>query len=139
MTNHTFTLIVIIGIIYGVDTQIEKKKNITFLFLTSIWKFEYIWIFSDANIHSYNFFDTNIFGYSFVSFYWYEYIRIFVRIVFYTNIFKRKNLTCAPKSSKVKRLKMFTYRLLHREILLPRCCVNYVLTFCCITYQKSNI
>ena len=37
-----------------------------------------IWIYSD--IRSYHFFDTNIFGYSFVSFLGYKYIRIFIRI-----------------------------------------------------------
>ena len=37
--------------------------------------------------YSYNFFDTNIFGYWFVSFFLYEYIRIFVRIVFFIRIY----------------------------------------------------
>ena len=66
--------------------------------------YSYIRIFSDTNIRSYHiriicliriysdirsyhFFDTNIFGYSFVSFFWYEYIRIFVRIVFWKKIY----------------------------------------------------
>ena len=70
--------------------------------MTNIRIFEYIRIFSDtiirsyhirniriifliqiySDIRSYCFFDTNIFGYSFVSFLLYEYIQIFVRIVF---------------------------------------------------------
>ena len=60
---------------------------------------------------------------------------------FDTNIFKRKNLTCALKSPKVKWLKLFTHRLIYKEKLLPLCCVNYVLTFSCITHQNptSNI
>ena len=41
-------------------------------------KYFLIRIYSD--IHSYHFFDTNIFGYLFVLFFGYKYIRIFVRI-----------------------------------------------------------
>ena len=41
-------------------------------------------IYSD--IRSYQNFDMNIFEYSFVSKFWYEYIRIFVRIKFFTNV-----------------------------------------------------
>ena len=52
---------------------------------------EYIQIFEYSNIldpniysdiRSYHFLDTNIFGYSFVARFWYEYIRIFVCINF---------------------------------------------------------
>ena len=103
----------------------------------------------------------------FVSFFWYKYIRIFIRIVFFiqiysyirlyhffytnifrysfvsffdTNIFKRKNLTCAPTSPKDKWLKLFTHTLIFIEKLLPLCCVNFFFKFlCCITHQKSNI
>ena len=43
----------------------------------------------NSDIRSNRFFDTNIFGYSFVSFFLYKYIQIFVLIVFlYRNIFK---------------------------------------------------
>ena len=58
--------------------MVDAKQGVT-----NIRIFEYIRIFSDTNIRSYHihiFFDTNIFGYSFVSFFGYEYIRIFVRI-----------------------------------------------------------
>ena len=65
--------------------------------------FECIRIFSDTNVRSYRiriiffmriysdiclycFFDTNIFGYSFVSFFCYEYIRIFVPVEIFTNV-----------------------------------------------------
>ena len=52
--------------------------------------FEYSNIF-DPNIYSdlrsYQNFDTNIFGYSFVSKNSYEYIRIFVRVIFLTRIY----------------------------------------------------
>ena len=44
-----------------------------------------IQIYSD--IRSYCFSDTNIFGYSFVLLFWYEYIRIFVRIIFLIRIY----------------------------------------------------
>ena len=100
------------------------------------WVYIRVWrIFGYSNIfwykylflsYSYHFFYMNIFGYSFVSF-------------FDTNIFKRTNLMCAPKSPKDKWLKLFTHRLIFKDKLLPLCCVNYVLSFCCITHQKSNI
>ena len=64
---------------------------------------------------------------------------IFVCIVFWYKYIQEKNLTCALKSPKVKWLKLFTHRLIYTEKLLPLCCVNYVLTFCCITHLKSNI
>ena len=71
----------------------------------------------------------------------YKYIQIFIHVVFYTNIFKRKNLTSKPKSPKVKWLKLFTQRLIFKGEWLSFCCVNYVLTFCCINHKKpaSNI
>ena len=70
--------------------------------VTNIRIFEYIQTFSDTNIRSYHiriiffiwiysdirsycFFDTNILRYSFVSFFWYKYIRIFIHIVIYTD------------------------------------------------------
>ena len=54
-------------------------------------KFEYLNIFEIyLDICSYNLLDTNIFGYSFVARFWYEYIRIFVLINFQdTNRFRR--------------------------------------------------
>ena len=96
-----------------VHTKIKNKEKCVDYVLTSNKKpniknliqiYSYIRIFSDTNIrsyhiriifliriysdiHSYHFFDTNIFGYSFVSFFWYEYIRIFVRIVFWKKIY----------------------------------------------------
>ena len=56
--------------------------------------------------YSYNFFDTNIFGYWFVSFFWYEYIRIFVRIVFFIRIYSdirlyRKFIFVTPWSGRL--------------------------------------
>ena len=85
------------------------KRSILYVYfcmyqgVANIRIFEYIRIFSSMNIRSHHFFDANIFRYSFVLFFWYEYIRIFVRIiflyeyvrifvriVFYSNIFKRK-------------------------------------------------
>ena len=65
--------------------------------VTNIRIFEYIRIFSATNIcsyhirilflihtyiyiRSYHFFDPNIFGYLFVSFFWYKYIQIFVEV-----------------------------------------------------------
>ena len=78
----------------GIYSNIGTQQGVA-----NIRIFEYIQIFSGTNIHSYHiriiflmriysdihsycFFDTNIFGYSFVSFFLYKYIRIFVRIVF---------------------------------------------------------
>ena len=109
--------------------------------------YSYIRIFSDTNIrsyhiriiffmriysdnHSYCFSNTNIFGYSFVSFFWYEYIRIFVRILFWYEYIQ--NLTCAPPGPK-----LFTHRLIFKEKLLPFCCVNYVFNF--LLYHTSKI
>ena len=69
---------------------------------------------------------TNIFGYSFVSF-------------LESNYIQEKNLTFAPTGPKDKWLKLFTQRLMFKEKVLPFCCVNCVLTFCCITHKKSNI
>ena len=100
--------------------------------VSNIRIFEYIRIFSDTNIRSYHiriiflmqiysdirsycFFDTNIFGYSFVSFFWYEYIRIFVHIVFWFEYIQEKNLTFAPTGPKDKWLKLFTQRLMFKE------------------------
>ena len=55
--------------------------------------FEYSNIFDPniySDIRSYHFLDTNIFGYSFVARFWFQYIRIFVRINFQdTNRFRR--------------------------------------------------
>ena len=76
-----------------------------------------------SHIRWYHFFDTNIFGYSFALF-------------FDTNIFKRKNLTWAPKSPKVKWLILFTQRLICRKItslLLCQLCFNFLL------YHTSKI
>ena len=42
---------------------------------------------------------------------------------------------CAPKSPKVKWLKLFRHRLIYTEKL---CWVNYVLTFCCNTISQSQ-
>ena len=68
--------------------------------------FEYIQIFSDTNICLYHFL-----------------IQIYSDIRLYhffdTNIFKRKNLTCALKSPKVKWLKLFTHRLIYKQNYFP--------------------
>ena len=74
------------------------------------------WIRIYSDIRSYCFSDTNIYGYSFVSF--------LIRI----HSGEKSNL-CA-KSPKVKWLKLVTHRLIYNKKLLPLCCVNYVLTFC---------
>ena len=114
---------------------------------SNIFRYEYSFV-----SYSYHFFYANIFGYSFVLFFWYEYIRIFdhfiflyeyirifVRIVFLFEYIQEKNLMFAPTDPKDKWLKLFTQRLMFKEKLLPFCCVNYVLTFCCITHQKSDL
>ena len=92
------------------------------IFYTNIFGYSFIRFF-DANIFRYSFvwfFYMNKFGYSFVSF-------------FDTNILKRKILTCAPKSPKVKWLKLFRHRLIYIEKL---CWVNYVFFYvCCITHK----
>ena len=80
-------------------------------------------IYSD--IHSYHYFDTNIFVYSFISF-------------LDTNI-QEKNLRCAPTGPKDKWLKLFTRRLIFKEKLLPFCCVNYVFNFLLYHTSTSNI
>ena len=114
--------------------------------------FEYFPVRIFVRIIFVSFFYANIFGYSFVLFFWYEYIRIFVRIIFLMRIYsdipsyrfwfeyiQEKNLTFAPTGPKDKWLKLFTQRLMFKEKLLQFCCVNYISTFCCITHQKSNL
>ena len=140
----------------SVSGRTPKTRKASYQGVANIRIFEYIRIFSGTNIrsyhiriiflmriysdiHSYCFFDTNIFGYSFVSFFWYEYIRIFVRIVFWFKYIQEKNLTFAPTGPKDKWVKLFTQRLMFKENLLSFCCVNYVSTFCCITNLKSSI
>ena len=83
----------VVSHIKNATSNIKSNTNIKNL----IWIYSYIRIFSDTNIRSYHiriicliriysdirsyhFFDTNIFGYSFVSFFGYKYIRIFIRI-----------------------------------------------------------
>ena len=73
------------------------------------------------------FFYTNIFGYSFVSFFWYEYIRIFVRIVFLFEYIQEKNLTFAPAGPKINVQRKIT------SILLCQLCFNFLL------YHTSKI
>ena len=51
--------------------------------------------FSDTNIFvRVNFLGTNIFAYSFVARFWYEYIRIFVRIIFFIRIYSDIHWYC---------------------------------------------
>ena len=49
---------------------------------SNIFRYKYSFV-----SYSYHFFDANIFRYSFVLFFWYEYIRIFVRIIFLIRIY----------------------------------------------------
>ena len=72
----------------GVSGECGRLLEREYMFqdVTNIRIFEYIRIFSNTNIPLYHiciiFFDTNIFAYSFVLFFLYKYIRIFIRIVF---------------------------------------------------------
>ena len=92
-------------------TIIIIMSTIIIIICTRVWRiysniriFEYFWSeylfgYSFVSFFGYeyirifvrvNFLDTNIFGYSFVARFWFEYIRIFVRINFQdTNRFRR--------------------------------------------------
>ena len=68
-----------------------------YLFVSYSYLF-FIWIYSD--IRSYCFFDTNILRYSFVSFFWYKYIRIFIHIVFKYEYIQEEKSNLGAKKSK---------------------------------------
>ena len=55
----------------------HQKFGMNVFVYSNIFRYEYLFV-----SYSYHLFDTNIFGYSFVSFFWYKYIRIFIRIIF---------------------------------------------------------
>ena len=62
---------------------------------SNIFRYEYSFV-----SYSYHFFDANIFGYSFVLLFCYEYIRIFVRIVFWYKCSREKSKVCANRSKR---------------------------------------
>ena len=68
-----------------------------YLFVSYSYHF-FIWIYSD--IRSYCFFSTNILRYSFVSFFWYKYIRIFIHIVFKYEYIQEEKSNLGAKKSK---------------------------------------
>ena len=128
------------------------KPNIKIL----IQIYLYIQIFSDMNIHLYliriifliRIYSDILLYHFFIRIYsdirsYHFFIQIYSDIRSYRfliRIYSREKI-CALKSPKIKWLKLFTHRLIYKEKLLPLCCVNYVLTFYCITHQNptSNI
>ena len=97
--GHSFVSIFLIRIYSDIrsyhflDTNIFGYSFVSKSYSVRVWRiFEYsnIRIIFNTNIHSYHIrivsFYTNIFGYLFVSFSWYEYIRIFIRIEINTNV-----------------------------------------------------
>ena len=76
----------LIGFTYGMYVA-GCGEYLDILIYSNIFRYEYSFV-----SYSYHFFDANIFRYSFVLFFWYEYIRIFIRFIFlyeYIRIFIR--------------------------------------------------
>ena len=70
------------GSVYWIGSSSGCGEYSDIRIYSNIFRYEYSFV-----SYSYHFCDANIFGYSFVLFFWFEYIRIFVRIIFLIRIY----------------------------------------------------
>ena len=110
------------------NSLVENRAWQSFAYLNIIW-YKYSFV-----SYSCNHLDTNIFWYSFVLFFWYKFIQIFICIVFYTNIFMRQKL----EKSELAQI-VHTKINIQRNFSFPLLCYIVVLIVCFIRNLKSNI
>ena len=108
----------------SVSQKVSYHQRYNVIVTEIFYYIQIIYYVQILSYHSHIFFDTNVFRYTLVLFF------------SDTNIFKRTNLTCAPKSPKVKWLKLFTHRIIYKENYFPflfQLCFNFQL------YHTSKI
>ena len=115
----------------SVSQKVSYHQRYNVIVTEIFYYIQIIYYVQILSYHSHIFFDTNVFRYTLVLFF------------SDTNIFKRTNLTCAPKSPKVKWLKLFTHRIIYKENYFPflfQLCFNFQLYHTSkIQHLSSNI